>query len=253
MNNKEQKLLEMYAKKNLGSVDAEPLNPCCQECHKTFRGKLSKPLSAWCVGDEFDKQEKRILFVGKIAIGEMGEEFLYPDYPNDETNPTHYCMDVFDYARENLGVNYKTAFWNFILDISQKVFPHVKAEQLLEYIAITNLIKCNNGKSKAAITEFMRFNCIDYLDVVRREIDIIEPTHVIFTTGASFDENLTSIFDDIENEQCIEDSYHNRWCGLGSLGSIGHKIPFLRVRHPQFAGAGLADTVQTWLDTGKLV
>jgi len=252
-NKTEKKLLEMYAKKNLGSVEKPPINPCCKECHSTFRGELSKPMSAWIVGNEFNKQEKRVLFIGKIAIGDDGDKFLYPNYRNDDNSPTHYCINVFGVTRENIWNEHSTSFWRFIKDLTRKLFPKVAESNLLEYIAITNLIKCNNSESKANITEYMQFNCVDYLDVVRREIDIINPTHIIFLTGKKYDENICNIFDDIEDKKEIEEPYNNRWCGNGIIGEKTHKFSLLRIRHPQGAEKGLEDIVCKWLETGELL
>ena len=58
-NETEKRLAERYHHMELGTCKI------CEECHKKER--LSLPIGCWCVGSDFNKTSKRILFVGKNA------------------------------------------------------------------------------------------------------------------------------------------------------------------------------------------
>ncbi|SEH44212.1 hypothetical protein [Selenomonas sp. KH1T6] len=257
-NAKEKELLKMYAQKNLGSI-VPPSNPCCVECNKEHKSKfetdLFKPVSAWVVGDNFDSQEKRILFVGKTAVGAGENKYFYPGYPDDGEN--HYCTEVFFDARKKLWPNY-SRFWSTISNVSKRIFLNVPIDDLVEYIAITNLIKCNCGHESCASGhiekfEFMRFNCIDYLDIIRREISIINPTHIVFLVGKNFDENICSIFDELNIIQRISQPRKDRWIGEGRLSDLGHKIHILRTCHPQYAPKDIEDSIVDFITNNQLI
>ena len=246
-NPKEQKLLEMYALKNLGSF-AHLSNPCCVECHEKhreiFNVELLKPLSAWIVGNNFDDQSKRILFVGKTGRGPGKDKnkYFYPGYKDKE----HYCIDVFQDSRKELWPD-KTDFWRVISNACYKIFSQksIPKNKLIEHIAITNLIKCNCGNGACATKhieprakgEYMGYNCISYLDIFRREISIINPTHIVFLTGANYDTYIKDSFDTITinpNDK-IDEEFNKRWKGKGTIGGISHEIKLLRIRHPERA------------------
>ena len=63
-NETEKRLAERYHHMELGTCKI------CEECHK--KEHLSLPIGCWCVGSDFNKTSKRILFVGKNARNNPG-------------------------------------------------------------------------------------------------------------------------------------------------------------------------------------
>lgn len=167
-NNVEKKLLDMYNKKSIGD------NPTCLQCKKENK-ELSNPVACWLIGDKFQNLDKRILFVGKNARGNCNE-------------PTK--RDVFDVGR-NLWNN-GWAYWTYTAEIVTNIF----GDNSPEYIAFTNMVKCNNSPDKDTTTNSMKEFCIEKMKVLRNEIMIIKPTHIIFYTGRDYDYYMEKVFDD---------------------------------------------------------
>jgi len=220
-NQVEQELCEMYKKIFDENKDI------CDRC----RGGniyLSKPLSAWLVGDDFCNppgQKPRILFVGKNAIGNgLGE-----DYGN--------FWQVFEGTREHLW-NKRSAFWRYTCGIVLKIFGDDSAE----HIAMTNFIKCNEAEKSKKYADTsspsMKENCIGGLKMLRKEIEIIRPNILIFYTGKYYDDYIKNngvIFDEFTvniNEKKKIGKKNMDW--LAGEGWIrGQRIDVLRVWHPQ--------------------
>ncbi len=65
------KVFEMYKNINLGN------NETCQRCkdfHKGINSELYTPASLWNVGDKFETDQYKVMFVGKPARGLPGEK-----------------------------------------------------------------------------------------------------------------------------------------------------------------------------------
>lgn len=163
-NDMEQKLLDMYKEIHLGDCDE------CATCNDKNKN-LSKPVGCWLIGKKFKKQQKRILFVGKNARG---------FHDNDNKGEGKY-LDVFDCARSLWSESW--AYWSYTAEIVRNYFH----EDSPEYISFTNLIKCNNSDGRDTTSDSMKEQCIKKKKVLKKEILIIEPTHIIFYTAKDYD------------------------------------------------------------------
>ena len=67
MNKHEKEIFDLYDKLNIGKSEI------CKNCK--FNNELSKPISIWQVGDNYHNSEHKILFVGKVARGELEIEY----------------------------------------------------------------------------------------------------------------------------------------------------------------------------------
>ena len=153
-NETEKRLAERYHHMELGTCKI------CEECHK--KEHLSLPIGCWCVGSDFNKTSKRILFVGKNARNNPGT------IEDGFRNP-------FQYTRESLW-NKSWPYWSYTRAITQRIF----GDDSIEHIAFTNIVKCNNSGGKDTTSDFVKSNCILNLKVLQQELKVIHPTHIIF-------------------------------------------------------------------------
>ena len=164
----EQNLLVMYNKLALGTSSV------CAKC-KEINGSLSNPVGCWLVGNKFQQQKKKILFVGKNARG-------YFDEPTGEK--------VFDDGRDLWNNGW--AYWSYTAEVVMNIF----GEDSPEYIAFTNIVKCNNSPDIDTTSNSMKEYCILKMRTLYNEIGIIKPTHIIFYTGKDYDDFIPNIFDE---------------------------------------------------------
>ncbi len=172
-NNKiEQDIVNLYQKINVGK------NSICAKCKENNKD-LFKPVSVWLVGNKFCEQKKRILFVGKTARGEC-----------DSNNSFQ-----FEYSRKNLW-NSGFPFWSYTKEISKQIFN----TDSCEYISATNIIKCNSSMGQDTTSSTMKDCCIKDLKIIREEIKVIKPTHIIIYTAKDYDDYIfgnKSFFDSV--------------------------------------------------------
>lgn len=225
MNFSEAALIDMYRQMNLGK------SKYCQLCHLE-NPELQKPVTAWFIGENFDHQKTKILFIGKNARGEPGTE-------NDG------IIQTFDFARDCLWLK-KWAYWNYTRSICAEIFD----SDTLENIAFTNLVKCNASPTIDTTTELMKQNCISNLKVVRNEISIIKPDLIIAYTGYGYDGYWNRIFDHVQ-VQC------SKKCSVGlkmmpwmeaKVSLMDREMYLLRVGHPErLKKADFVQLVSSWI------
>ena len=218
----EKKLWEMYKEKGVGDCET------CMGCRGEERnGHLSRPVSAWFVGDRFyENDHLRILFVGKNARG------FFPDAEKEEDRGVSAGINNAFGCRLNLtGKGW--AFWNYTREIIGECF----GDDSPEHVALTNMVKCNNSDSIDTTTEMMKASCIRNLRILTEEIRIVNPTHIVFYTGWDYDDYIKDVFDpdsvrwDCSQRQKVG-KYDSPWgAGIGSVD--GRKIQFLRTCHPE--------------------
>lgn len=214
----EQKIISMYDDINLGNCDI------CRQCRIENPDLYSKAVGLWFVGNCYEQQSKKVLFVGKNARGVPAIEF-------DENQNDKCYLNEFNFSREQLW-DKSWAYWSYTKDICNQLF----GENIgMEAVAFTNMVKCNASDSTDTTTNSMKNYCINNLKVIRKEIEIIKPTHIVFYIGNFYNNWLNGIFDECN-------------CILSKNIPIGNKeMPFaeydckvennsiraLRVGHPE--------------------
>ncbi len=183
-NKKEDELLSIYNNMKLGNC------AICQECRNSVPvpEELSIPVSAWCIGNAFYEQEKRILFVGKTARG----------------NPSKICGTIGDtfadtreflwwetYDKDGKPAAMPSAYWGYTAEITKRLYGIDSPE----FISFTNIVKCNDSPDIDIANSVMKENCVRKLRVLTREIEYINPTHIIFYTGRYYDGYIKDVFD----------------------------------------------------------
>ena len=207
-NDKEKEILDLYKQIELGKSDI------CLECRTVC--DLSMPIGCWCVGNHFYDGEKRLLFVGKNARGNPGDEF--GSYRN-----------TFEITRDVLWKK-SWAYWSYTRAITEALF----SDDSPEYIAFTNIVKCNDSPYVDTTSDIVKNNCILQLKVLRKEIEIIKPTNIVFYTSSDYDLHIKEVFDEFE---ILCDS--SKFIGKKSMpwleanAKIDHRrISVLRIGHP---------------------
>lgn len=194
----------------------------CRGTEKEHRSLLSRPVTAWFVGNAFAEQETRILFVGKNARG-FGDEQPY----------TKRYHNVYDYGRELTTKGW--AYWNYTGEIIKAIYGIGYNNP--ELTAITNIVKCNNSEGIDTTSTCMKDHCIKELRVLNRELRIIKPTHVVFYTGWNYDSYIDYAFDEILVAGSVTETktigqYNAPW-REGKAIVNGQRILFLRTCHPE--------------------
>ena len=208
-NETEKRLAERYHHMELGTCKI------CEECHK--KEHLSLPIGCWCVGSDFNKTSKRILFVGKNARNNPGT------IEDGFRNP-------FQYTRESLW-NKSWPYWSYTRAITQRIF----GDDSIEHIAFTNIVKCNNSGGKDTTSDFVKSNCILNLKVLQQELKVIHPTHIIFYTSWYYDDYIPNVFDRYNiHYNGFKDIGKRKMPWQEAISTLGNQtFHVLRVGHPQ--------------------
>ena len=219
----EEKILKEYAKIRKTGV--------CKACDKYNGEKVNNgyPASIFVVGEDFQEQAFRVMFVGKTVqdgwesdlIKELGvldirksaQELFYPQW----SSPNPFFQSIRQVC---------TMLWGV---------------QDLDYwrrISITNLVKCSTSTDSDTTPDTMVSNCIN-AGFFEKEVSMTKPTHIVFFVGPYY--NLGSIhfgFDPLEDEVEEKTSIgkktllwgHRRF--VDSKGSV--RMQYLRAYHPGY-------------------
>jgi len=217
-NDTEKRLWEMYKEECVGDCFL------CQEC-RANKEIMSRPVSAWFVGNRFDETKTSILFVGKNARG-----FFPNASKEDERGVSEGINNAFSSRLDLTGKGW--AFWNYTKDIIREVF----GDDSQEHVALTNMVKCNDSDGVDTTTDSMKDACIKEFRVINKEIRIIRPSHIVFYTGTDYDAYIKYVFDSMvfwdQASRLMIGKYMAPWGkGVGYVNN--QKIEFLRVCHPE--------------------
>jgi len=153
----------------------------------------------------------------------------------------------------------KGAFWKYIKDISDAVHKTPqKSLDFLKYIYITNLSKCWYCQD---IIDYKENNPMYYykqcFSLFKKEIEIVNPTHLIFFTNNNFDNILKGLphIKEITSSSCrriFEKPEENKirsypWWSRVHPSPSG-KMYSLRTRHPQGALSELQQGIIKWIE-----
>lgn len=201
-------------------------NPTCIECYEEDPG-LSPAVSVYYIGEEYNLQSKKILFVGKNARGTL--ENGIDQFP---------VIDARESARKYF-LYPDSAFWSYSQAITRALFKCSK-EEALEKISLTNLVKCNNamgdegrnpdGSTIDQTTFLMKENCLNKVGYFWREVKILKPTHIILFSGADYDQFLFGGKHNTDRRRIGQKNV--LWFAVEWIID-GHKTKLLRTGHPE--------------------
>lgn len=206
----ERQLLDLYRRIGFGR------NEVCRSCRKKCPD-LTRPVGAWVVGKYFYFHETRLLFVGKNARGAPGDQ--YQDFQSG-----------FRASRDWLWKK-PWPYWRYTRKISENIY----GDDSIENIAFTNIVKCNDSMGRDTTSSFTKNHCIDELNVIGREIAIIDPTHIVFYTSWGYDDYIPHIFERFEIVKSAEIAIGRKkmpWLEAKGVCE-GRNISILRAGHPE--------------------
>ena len=242
MNGLEHKILRTY----------KEMDGKCEECNiycKNHQLELHGPLSFFCVGNEFESDKYKVVFVGKThwynkkQVDELNnfENSIFKDCRND-------CFDMFK--------NYGSQFWVYIRKIAEKLYPDLNsAENLLNQIVITNLTKCNTSEGSEDTTPFaLTDRCIELFE---KEIEIMNPKHLIFFTGSTYDNYISGFNFGFQNppKDITSQKYRKKVGNRSTLwwervfSDSKRSMNVLRTRHPVRAPSEFPEEIVSWIRT----
>jgi len=224
----------------------------CKACKEYCREKgleLHGPLSFFNIGEKFEHDRHRVVFVGKnhwydkTQVEEL--EFLDPSRFRD-------CRDDGAVA----FLTRQSRFWGYIQDIAKQLYLEEGNEaRLLDHISITNITKCNTSLDYRDTTPYcMTDNCVE---VFEEEIKALRPKHIIFFTGRGYDSYIDKLSfgyaispKDITKrtyKKEIENQYLVWWWHREFFESDKVTMHLLRTRHPQGAPKELINEIVKWI------
>lgn len=229
----EEKILSCYNEIGLGTCAV------CTHCRIDNPALYSKAVGMWFVGKFFEEQKNRVLFIGKNARGMPAKEYK-------ENQNSKGFLEEFRYSRENL-INKSWPYWSYTKEISKRLF----GDMAMEAVAFTNMVKCNGSDTIDTTTDSMKDYCIGDLAVVRHEVEIIRPTHIVLYTGTSYDSWLSPVFDKIDcfSNTSIEIGKKKMPYGEYRCKLNHERIRVLRIGHPErMQKEAFVSTVVTWIN-----
>lgn len=162
----------------------------------------------WHVGEQTE-----ILFVGKTARG-------------SENKTIEYWKN----RAKELFLNSSWAYWSYTKEIAKYIY----GDDAWDKIAITNLIKCNQGSTKDMTSDIVKDFCITKQKFILKEINQISPKKIIFYTHPNYDRYLKEIFQiEQENHLMIPLGKKNVDFWFFVINLNGKKISCLRTGHPE--------------------
>jgi uracil-DNA glycosylase len=212
----------------------------CRECNVPKEVNDGLPVSFFVVGENFQKQESRVMFVGKTVQSEW--EDISPK------NSTSGFWDARRYAKEELFLPFWSTgpFWQCIKEICQILWKINNPEEIWRRIAITNLVKCSTSRNLDETPHQLKRNCIQNAGFFEEEVEIVRPTHIVLFTGPDYDEYLKEltfgynhskdypIDFSLEDKEITPFKGANKWLERDFLEAGKVKMRFLRTYHPAF-------------------
>jgi hypothetical protein len=249
VNPTEQRIVESYKAKS------DKCNACIEYCEENGL-QLHGPLSFFNIGEKFDHDRYRVVFVGKNS---------WYDKSNVESLPSLASTKLKDCRLD--GSEWFTTrlsrYWGCIQDIAKQLYPEKRSDEdmidLLDNISITNLTKCNTSTDYRDTTPFrLTENCIE---IFEEEMKALRPRHIVFFTGTGYDSHIGKLnFGYVISPKEITNRTYKKeiknrpvwWWHREFYESDEVWMHFLRTRHPQGAPRELVDEIAKWIRKEKV-
>lgn len=205
----ENEIFKIYDKLDIGE------SRTCLNCRDNTQN-LSRPVSFWFVGQKYLHSKYKLLFIGKNARGNPG------------ISKNSY-LDSRCRADELWGISWP--YWSYTRSISDELYGTDSGD----YIAYTNIMKCNNSDTIDTTSNLMKDNCISKMRIIREEIRVLKPKNIVFLTSNEYDDYFNNIFDEILSIRSERINIGNKkmpcWEFTGIIENT--KINVLRIGHPE--------------------
>ena len=130
--------------------------------------------------------------------------------------------------------SYATLFMEDTGRIEKKRWNNFPANEdiikALDFIAITNAVKCSPNRYRSVPTEAMKINCTDY--ILKQEIEILNPKKILILGIDTLKVFKRNVIDEV-----LEEEEENKVTkGVGIIGD--NKVEFYAVFHPAYPRGG---------------
>lgn len=224
----ENEIFKMYDSLDIGKALT------CLNCNDNTQN-LSRPVSFWFVGEKYSSSQYKLLFIGKNARGNPGMS-------------KNSYLDSRDRADELWEGSWP--YWSYTRSISEELYGKDSGD----YIAYTNIMKCNNSETIDTTSNLMKDNCISRMQIIREEIKVLNPKNIVFLTSKGYDDYFNSIFDEILNirSECVSIGKKKMPCWEFTGTIENTKINVLRIGHPERKNkASYVSLVSSWVNNQK--
>ncbi len=183
------KVYQMYIDERFG------YNPICQDCKECAENNSKSlrngPIPLFHVGKDFENAELRLMIVGKVAIG-WGDIIPYFDLTWDkifsgDLEEAENVQEVLSSRIWKLFNDNKNRYYGFIGSALTNFFG--SKEHAFDRVALSNFVHCNDGEKYDNLPQKVRKSCADISanGFLHKEIEILNPTHILFLTGVNGD------------------------------------------------------------------
>lgn len=182
-------IIDYYINNNVGYSEI------CLQCRAYAKKKGTNikngPMPFFHIGKNFNDGNIRPLFIGIVAYGwegELGNTFFNSTQDERRNNKQHVIHsiedridDLFFHKRKFHADEHRMRFFSYLRSATHDIF----GTEGYSKIALTNLLKCNNG---AVRSKDYPLRCFDYCirsnfaGNLMKDIEILNPSHVILLT-----------------------------------------------------------------------
>jgi len=181
---------EMYSKVKYG------YNENCMNCKNNAIEKDKEltqgPVPIFHVGKDFDKQNKRLLFIGLVAYGWndiiTDQNATWEKIASGDKEEINKIQKLVENRFEDLYFNKQqyiedekpVKFISFLKEACNRIYE----DESIAYnnIAITNFVRCNMDDVADNLPQIVRDFCCSNNSFFVKEIEILKPTHIIVLT-----------------------------------------------------------------------
>ena len=163
-------------------------NICRKENPKISTLNQERPVSFFTVGHDMKKLDKRLMFIGKTVTSNWGP-------PTDPIDVQSGFIDARHNSENDLFLKQVIPFFKCIAAVGKLVWKNddLELKEIWKRIAVTDFVKCSISESRDETTSSMKNNCLE-AGFLKAELEEIQPTHLIFFTGHSYDSQIRSLF-----------------------------------------------------------
>jgi len=174
----------------------------CQICQDNFYKKKKKeligPLPIYHVGEDYGKDDLRLLIYGYVAYGwSCNEGFTAKGSGWKDKNAENY-LEVYRKIESRVKDLFEQKYcrlFGSIKAICERIYGD--SDQGYKKIAISNLIKCNHGEKKektlpTSVKAHCANKCHGYL-VAAHETKVLAPTHVLVLSKTDYPKHFDFI------------------------------------------------------------
>ena len=199
----------MYISEKVG------IGGACGNCKQQSEEKGNKhigPVPLYHIGNKFEKDTLKILFIGSVAYG--WDEILGNRLLSENAQSEQIMEDV---EKRFLEIIFRESYryTDTIKAIITKIFGSL--ETGYSRVAISNVIHCNAGNIRGGAKTHMKYHCghsANNFMLTKREIEILQPLNIISLAGTTGGEEYIKEHWDLNMDNVLFE-YHPSSRGMG--------------------------------------